>query len=48
MENGNQDVGNYGAIQKLRDGQRGGGLEYFVAYRYVYFQGEGVFYEIVA
>ena len=24
MENGNQNVGNYGTIQKIRDGQRGG------------------------
>ena len=26
---------------------RGGGVDDFVTYRYVYFEGEGVFYEVV-
>ena len=36
-----------GAIQKLRNGQKGEGVDDFVTYRYVYFEGEGVFYDIV-
>ena len=31
----------YGAIQKLLNGQRGEGVDDFVTYRYVYFEGEG-------
>ena len=37
----------FGAVQKLRKGQRREGVSHFVTYRYVYFEGEGVFYEIV-
>ena len=36
-----------GAVQKLRNGQRGEGVDDFVTYRYVYVEGEGVIYEIV-
>ena len=35
-----------GTIQKLRNAQRGEGVDDFVTYRYVYFEGEGVIYEI--
>ena len=31
----------FGAIQKLRNGQRGEGVDDFVTYRYVNFEGEG-------
>ena len=41
------DRARFGAIQKLRNGQRGEGVDDFVIYRYVYFEGKGVFYEIV-
>ena len=35
-------------IKKLPNGQRRGGVDDFVTYGYVYFEGEGgVFYEIV-
>ena len=30
-----------GTIQKLRNDQRGEGVDDFVTYRYVYFEGEG-------
>ena len=36
-----------GAIQKLRNGQRGEGVHDFVTNRYVYFEGEGVFFETI-
>ena len=35
------------ANQKLRNGQKREGVNDFVTYRYVYFEGEGVSYEIV-
>ena len=31
-----------GAIQKLRNGQKGEGVDDFVTYRYVYFEEEGI------
>ena len=36
-----------GAVQKLRNGQRGEGVDDFVTYCYIYLRGRGVFYEIV-
>ena len=34
----------FGAIQKLRNGQRGEGVEHFVTYRDVYFEVEGGYF----
>ena len=40
--------GFFGAIQKLRNVQRGEGFDDFVTYHYEYFEGEGgVIYDIV-
>ena len=36
-----------GAVQKLRNGQRGEGVDDFVTYCYVYFEVEGVIYDII-
>ena len=35
-----------GTVQKLRNGQRGEGVDDFVTYRYVYLRGRGVFHEV--
>ena len=38
----------FGSIQKLRNAQRGKGSNILFTYRYLYFEGEGVFHEIVS
>ena len=35
------DNNTLGAVQKLRSGQRGEGVDDFVAYRYIYLRGRG-------
>ena len=34
-------INHYGAVKKLRNGQRGEGVDDFVTYRYVYLRGRG-------
>ena len=43
----NPQVFTKGAIQKLRNSQRGEGVKDIVTYRYIYFEGKGVFYETI-